>query len=72
MTYEASKRTAFKKNHFLVAFLKVTDENRSIQSHPLIRGTDPRIRIRIKMLRIRNIGYKRELVVCREVTGRIR
>jgi hypothetical protein len=53
-------------NYFFAGILKVNDENSSIRIQdpdpnpdPLIRGMDPRIRIRIhpKMSWIRNTGY---------------
>ncbi len=43
--------------------MKVTDKNcrdPEPDSEPLIRDTDPRIRIRTNMSRIRNIGFGRK------------
>ncbi len=51
------------KKLILVAILKVTEENSNKEPNPeldpLVRGTDPRIRIRTKMSQIRNTGDKR-------------
>jgi hypothetical protein len=41
------------KKLFLVDILKVTDENPESDPNLLVRGMDPRIRIRTKMSRIR-------------------
>jgi hypothetical protein len=54
-----------RKKLYFVGVLKVTDENSSILSRirPLVRGTDPRIRIRItNMSLIHNIGQRAKVV----------
>jgi hypothetical protein len=43
------------KKFFFVVLLKITDENSRIRVR---RGKDPRIRIRTKISRVRNIGFK--------------
>jgi hypothetical protein len=45
--------------------LMVTDENSRMEPDPLVRGTDPRIRIRTNISRIRNTAeyrYRREFL----------
>jgi hypothetical protein len=44
-----------RKKLFFVGVLKVTEEP-DPEPNPLVKGTDPRIRIRTKMSRIRNTG----------------
>jgi hypothetical protein len=54
------------KNSFFVGILKVYDENSRIRiQDPLVRGMDPRIRIRIhtKMAWIRNTAWFGSLIV---------
>jgi hypothetical protein len=45
---------------FLMFVLKANDENRE-DPDPLVRGTDPQIRIRTKLSRIRNTAVSKKL-----------
>ncbi len=61
-----SRKTSIKKKLFFVGVLKVNDENSRVliqDPDPLVRGMDPRIRIRIhtKMSWIRNTGKNKAI-----------